>query len=73
VEEIHKFFGPIQNKNGYNYVFNENPEFIAKVEGLWISFSKDKCSCFKNNFFRYGKKDHDGVGETQENELGYVC
>ncbi len=34
MEEIHKFFGPIQNKNGYNYVFNENPKVIAKLEGL---------------------------------------
>ncbi len=38
MEDIHKFFGPIQNKNGYNYVFNENPKVIAKVEGLWMSF-----------------------------------
>jgi hypothetical protein len=36
VEEIHKFFGPIQNKNGYNHVFNENLEIIAKVEDLWM-------------------------------------
>ncbi len=36
MEEIHKYFGPVHNKNGYSYVFNENPEIIAKVESLWM-------------------------------------
>ncbi len=34
MEDIHNYFGPIQNKNGYNNVFNDNPELIAKMEGL---------------------------------------
>jgi hypothetical protein len=36
LEEIHKYFGPIQNKNGDNYVFSEGPKLIAKVEHLWM-------------------------------------
>jgi hypothetical protein len=36
VEETHKYFGPMHNKNGYNYVFSEDPKMIAKVEGLWM-------------------------------------
>ncbi len=34
MEEIHNYFGPIQNKNGYNEVFNDNPKLIMKMEGL---------------------------------------
>lgn len=30
VEEIHKYFGPIQNKNSYKNVFSEDPKLIAK-------------------------------------------
>jgi hypothetical protein len=26
----------MHNKNGYNYVFSEDPKMIAKVEGLWM-------------------------------------
>jgi hypothetical protein len=36
VEEVHKYFGPIHNKNGYSYVFSEDLEVIAKVEALWM-------------------------------------
>jgi len=36
VEEVAKYFQPIQNKNGYNYIFNEDPMFITKVERLWM-------------------------------------
>ncbi len=36
MEEVHKVFGPIHNRNGYSYVFNEDPAVIAKVEGLWM-------------------------------------
>ncbi len=36
MEEIQKYFGPVHNRNGYNYVFSENPEIIAKVEILWM-------------------------------------
>jgi hypothetical protein len=25
VKEIHKFFGLVHNKNGYNYIFSEDP------------------------------------------------
>jgi hypothetical protein len=34
MEEIHNYFGPIQNKNGYNKMFNDNPKLIMKMEGL---------------------------------------
>jgi hypothetical protein len=36
VEEVHKYFGLMHNKNGYSYVFSEDLEVIAKVEGLWM-------------------------------------
>jgi len=36
MEEVYKYFGLVHNKNGYSYVFNENPEMIAKMEGLWM-------------------------------------
>ncbi len=36
VEEVHMYFGPMHNKNGYNYVFSEDLKVIAKVEGLWM-------------------------------------
>jgi len=35
VEEMHKYFGPMHNKNGYSYVLSEDPKVITKVEGLW--------------------------------------
>jgi hypothetical protein len=63
VEEVHKYFGPMHKKNGYNYVFSEDPEVIAKVEGLWMVI---------NHFFRYGKRHCDGV-KREKNELGDVC
>ncbi len=34
MEEIHNYFGPIQNKNGYKNVFNDNLKLITKIEGL---------------------------------------
>jgi hypothetical protein len=40
MEEIHKYFGPIQNNNSYNNVFSEDPKLIAKVEGLWMVIHK---------------------------------
>ncbi len=36
MEDIHKYFGPVHNKNGYSYVFSEDLEVIAKVKGLWM-------------------------------------
>ncbi len=36
MEEVHKFFGLVHNKNGYIYVFSEDPTMIAKVESLWM-------------------------------------
>ncbi len=36
VEEMHKCFGVVHNKNGYSYVFSEDPMVIAKVESLWV-------------------------------------
>jgi len=32
LEEISKFFGPIVNKNGYNYEFTKDPLFIEEME-----------------------------------------
>jgi hypothetical protein len=34
--EVHKFFGPMHNKNKYSHVFNEDPMVIVKVESLWM-------------------------------------
>jgi hypothetical protein len=31
-----RIFGPFVNKNGYSYVHNEDPDFIRKVETLWM-------------------------------------
>jgi hypothetical protein len=36
MEEIHKYFKPIQNKNCYSYVFNRDLGLMVKVEGLWM-------------------------------------
>lgn len=36
MEDIHKYFGHVHNKNGYSYVFSEDLEVIAKVKGLWM-------------------------------------
>jgi hypothetical protein len=35
LEEISKFFGPIVNKNGYNYEFTKDLSFIEEIETLW--------------------------------------
>jgi len=36
LEEVNKIFKPIVNKNGYSYVHNKDPNFIHKVETLWM-------------------------------------
>jgi hypothetical protein len=36
LKEVSKFFGPIVNRNGYSYVHIEDPNFIKKVETLWM-------------------------------------
>jgi hypothetical protein len=36
MEEMHKCFGLVHNKNGYSYVFSEDPLVITKVESLWM-------------------------------------
>ncbi len=36
IEEVSKVFGPIQNKNGHNYVFSEDPVLITKVERFYM-------------------------------------
>jgi hypothetical protein len=43
MEEIHKCFGPIHNRNGYSFVFNENLEIITKVESLWMIIHQKMC------------------------------
>jgi hypothetical protein len=36
VEEVHKCFRHVHNKNGYSYVFSEDFVVITKVESLWM-------------------------------------
>jgi hypothetical protein len=43
MEDIQKYFGPIHNQNGHNYVFSENPKIIAKVESLWMIIHQKMC------------------------------
>jgi hypothetical protein len=43
MEEIHKYFKPIQNKNCYSYVFNKDFHLMVKVEGLWIVIHQKFC------------------------------
>jgi hypothetical protein len=35
-KEVSKKISPIQNKNGHNYVHNEDLVLITKVERLWM-------------------------------------
>jgi hypothetical protein len=35
-KDIFKLFGPLANKNGYNYVHIDYPKFIEKMESLWM-------------------------------------
>ncbi len=43
LKEINKFFGPIVNKNGYNYEFTKDPIFIEKVERLCMVVHQKAC------------------------------
>lgn len=36
LEHISKIFGPIVNKNKYNYEFTKDPLFIEKIKTLWM-------------------------------------
>jgi hypothetical protein len=36
LEEVSKIFQPIINKNGYNYMFPEDPKCIEEIELLWM-------------------------------------
>jgi hypothetical protein len=36
-EEVQELFGPYNTKNGYRYCFNDDEEFIANVEELWMT------------------------------------
>jgi hypothetical protein len=36
MKDIDKYFRHVHNKNGYSYVFSEDLEVIAKIEGLWM-------------------------------------
>ncbi len=36
LKNVSRIFGPIVNRNGYNYVHNEDPDFIPKVKTLWM-------------------------------------
>jgi hypothetical protein len=42
-KEVSKKFGPIQNKNGHNYVHNEDLVLITKVERLWMLVHQRAC------------------------------
>jgi len=35
-KKVSRIFGPIVNRNGYNYVHNEDPGFIPKAKTLWM-------------------------------------
>jgi hypothetical protein len=43
LEDISKLFGPIVNKNGYNYEFAKDPVFIKKIEKLWMVVHQKPC------------------------------
>jgi len=36
LKDVSRIFGPIMNRNGYNYVHKEDPNFIRKVRTLWM-------------------------------------
>ncbi len=36
LEDVSKGFGPIINKNGYNYIYLNDPLYIEKIELLWM-------------------------------------
>ncbi len=40
VKYFFELFGPLANKNGYNYVHIDDPKFIKKVESLWMIIHK---------------------------------
>jgi hypothetical protein len=42
-EDVAKYFGLVHNKNGYSYVFCEDPMFIEKVETLWMLIHQKRC------------------------------
>ncbi len=43
MDYIQKYFGPIHNQNGYNYVLNENPKIIAEIESLCMIIHQKMC------------------------------
>jgi hypothetical protein len=43
LEEISKFFGPIVNKDGYNYEFTKDPLFIEEIKTLWMVVHQKLC------------------------------
>lgn len=71
VEEIHKYFGPIQNNNGYKNVFSEDPKLIAKVEGLWIVIHKKPYFLLPKYILGHAQRAHNG-DEREEDKLGHV-
>jgi len=36
LKKVCTIFGPIVNRNGYNYMHNKHPDFIPKVKTLWM-------------------------------------
>jgi hypothetical protein len=36
LKDVSRIFGPIVNRNGYNYVHNEDLDFIHKVKTSWM-------------------------------------
>jgi hypothetical protein len=35
-KEVLELFGPLTNKNGYRYNFNNNPKLVKHIEKLWM-------------------------------------
>jgi len=73
LEDISKIFGPIVNKNGYNYEFTKDPLFIEKIKTLWMGDTlKTLSTSIKVDIFRNGERIN--LREDGEvDELGYVC
>ncbi len=73
MEEIHKFFGLVQIKMDIVMSLVKIKSH-SKSGGFMDGYSSKTWSlCFKDHFFRYGKRDCDGIDEKQEDELGNVC
>jgi hypothetical protein len=74
LEDIDKIFGPIVNKNKYNYEFTKDPLFIKKIKTLWMVIHQKPYMPTSRLIFlgmARGLISLQEDGETRE--LGYVC